>query len=123
MKHPFNLNLALAGASVMTLDGASVTEIRRFEGLATWPVVAVVAGTIVRYSEQGKAFEANSSWNLCMVPPTKKVWYALVKRTSLSGVYFSCFSRDHELGYGVARARFLAAGYEIVVEHTADVEI
>lgn len=120
---PFNLHLALAGNPVMTSDGVPVTEIRRFEGLAIWPVVAVVAGTIVRYSEQGKALEHNSSWDLCMTPKTQKVWYALVKRTSLSGVYFSCFSRDHELGYGVARARFLAAGYEIVVEHTADVEI
>ena len=97
---PFDLEKALAGAPVVTRIGKEVTQVVFFNASTTFPVRAVIDGTIYSYTTAGalwaRASSGGNDLDLFMAP-VKKVAYINVYRPN----HDSTDSTDRTQGLGV----------------------
>ena len=93
---PFDLEKALAGAPVVTRIGKEVTQVVFFNASTTFPVRAVIDGTIYSYTTAGARFGGVNDLDLFMAP-VKKVAYINVYRPN----HDSTDSTDRTQGLGV----------------------
>lgn len=92
---PFNLEQALAGKPVVTLEGTKIIHIHHMPMVGGWAkVVAVDENGIVRlYDEQGAAIPmADRSLGLFMAPETVTVWLNIYKGDEAYGLRCCLFN-------------------------------
>jgi hypothetical protein len=79
---PFNLELALSGAKVVTRDGRTVSELHLFETLGeTFPLVGIMNGEILRFKKDGTFMPPYQmdERDLFMAPIESTVFILIVK--------------------------------------------
>lgn len=87
MEIVFDLQKALAGASVVTKDGRKVRELKLFDTVQDFPLVGILyGGELQRWNKFGIAREAHhDESNLTMVPVKKEGWVNLYRRHEWNG--------------------------------------
>lgn len=115
---PFDLEKALAGAPVVTRIGEEVTQVVFFNASTTFPVRAVIDGTIYSYTTAGarvllaSASSGGNDLDLFMAP-VKKVAYINVYRPNHD-------STDRTQGLGVVLGTKIYATKEAANANASD---
>jgi hypothetical protein len=80
---PFNLELALSGASVVTRDGSPVTQLHVFSLPNDTRVAGVINTQVVLWPVTGRVnSNGNTNYDLFMAPVKKTGWFAHKKPQS-----------------------------------------